>query len=44
MKKKKKSKPRTQVFAKLNTTKVKAFKYYNKEMEETSKKFKEKKS
>ena len=42
MKKKKKSKPRTQVFAKLNTTKVKAFKYYNKEMEETSKKFKEK--
>ena len=42
MKKKKKSKPRTQVFAKLNTTKVKAFKYYNKQMEETSKKFKEK--
>lgn len=42
MRKKKKVKPRTQVYANLSSLKVNAFKYYNKEMEETTKKFRNK--
>ena len=42
MRKKKKVKPRTQVYANLSDLKIKAFKYYNKEMEETEKSFRNK--
>ena len=42
MRKKKKVKPRTQVYANMSDLKFKAFKYYNKEMEETEKSFRNK--